>query len=147
MPELIFLIGISGSGKSTFASQMRHIQIVSSDSIREELFGYESIQANPGKVFDIAHKRVRHFLESGMDVIFDATNVSAFARNSLLSFIRDVPCKKTCVFFSTTPEVALERQKMRSRQVPEEAIRRQYDTLLNEANDIPLLFDKLVISA
>jgi predicted kinase len=145
MPELIMLIGISGCGKTTFSSTIEAL-LVSSDSIREELYGDEAIQNDPSKVFQIAHERVINALKENKNVVFDATNVTTFARKSLLDLLTEVPCKKTGVLFLTTPEVAIQRQKMRTRQVPENVIYRQYATLMREINDIPSQFDDIVIA-
>ncbi|RMG08866.1 MAG: hypothetical protein D6728_13705 [Cyanobacteria bacterium J055] len=45
-----FLIGLPGSGKSTFAAQLDSLNdesiIISPDRIRAELYGNESIQGN-----------------------------------------------------------------------------------------------------
>lgn len=52
-PRLFFLVGLSGSGKSTFSKSIielvKPIEVFSSDKIREELYGDESIQGKPQK--------------------------------------------------------------------------------------------------
>lgn len=73
------MVGLSGSGKSTFskgiAEQIAPSEVFSSDKIREELYGDESIQGKPQKIFDILHKRVFSALKDGKNCIYDATNL------------------------------------------------------------------------
>ena len=142
-PNLIMLIGISGCGKSTYANHLK-ADVVSSDEIRRELFGDEDVQSDPSKVFSVAHKRVADKLSEGKDVIFDATNVTSFARNSILNFCKGIDCCKIAVLFMTEPKKAIEQQKNRSRQVPEEVIYRQYKSLLKDIDDLPSEFDQIV---
>ena len=95
-PKLFMLIGLPGSGKSTFARNRvkfygdcnkTRLEIVSSDDIREELYGTRSCQEDPARVFEIAHERIINSLEQGWDVIFDATNITRKNRASLLKKI------------------------------------------------------------
>ena len=95
-PKLFMLIGLPGSGKSTFVRNRvkfyddcnkTRLEIVSSDDIREELYGTRSCQKDPARVFEIAHERIINSLEQGWDVIFDATNITRKNRASLLKKI------------------------------------------------------------
>ena len=92
----IMLCGLPGSGKSTFAKQIikmaesqdKEAYVVSSDAIREELWGDERIQREPEKVFDLAHKRIMHALRADYDyVVFDATNIKRKNRLFLMKKI------------------------------------------------------------
>lgn len=142
MPKLYVMIGISGCGKSTYSEKL-NVPVVSSDAIRKELFGDEDIQESPEKVFALAHKRVREYLESGSDVVFDATNVSAFARETLLDAVKGVPCERIGVVFTITPEEALRRQEHRDRKVPVDVINRQHRTLQRDMDTLQSQFDRL----
>ena len=95
-PKLFMLIGLPGSGKSTFARNKvkfyddcnkTRLEIVSSDDIREELYGTRSCQKDPAIIFEIAHERIINSLKQGWDVIFDATNITRKNRASLLKKI------------------------------------------------------------
>lgn len=79
------LVGISGSGKSTFAKEIKYwgelegenVEIFSSDEIRKELYGDASIQKDHEKVFRILHSRVKEALSQGKTAVYDACNLSA----------------------------------------------------------------------
>lgn len=89
-PKFIILVGISGSGKSTFIKSLdlSNTVIVSPDAIRKEITGNVSDQTKNGEVFALANKRAADALNGGKDVIFDATNISSTNRQSLLKYLR-----------------------------------------------------------
>ena len=78
MTTLYCLVGIPASGKSTFANE--HINEntiwISSDNIRKEIYGAETHQDNNIEVFEMMYKRTKEALNSGVNVIYDATNIS-----------------------------------------------------------------------
>lgn len=128
MAELIMMVGVAGSGKSTVAMRYaltRSAIIYSSDVIRGEIYGDENCQKNPGRVFDILHQRVTKTLSEGFDVVYDATNLSCKRRMNFLKTIAHIDCKKTCVAVVTTPEDIEERMKSRERKVPMEVVHKQ----------------------
>ena len=125
MAELIMMVGVAGSGKSTVAMRYaltRSAIIYSSDAIRGEIYGDENCQKNPGRVFDILHQRITKALS---DVVYDATNLSCKRRMNFLKTIAHIDCKKTCVVVVTTPEDIEERMKLRERKVPMEVVHKQ----------------------
>lgn len=69
-PRLILLCGIPGSGKTTYAktNAFEDDVILSSDSIRKEFYGDESIQKNPVEVFTTMQKRAVEALNDGRTV-------------------------------------------------------------------------------
>ena len=72
------LIGVPGSGKSTFAQQWIEADssyaIVSTDSIREQLFGDESIQGDWKAVEARVFEEICTHIANGTSIIYDATN-------------------------------------------------------------------------
>ena len=129
-PIFIMLIGIAGSGKSTWAKQYGYKSAIhSSDSIREELFGdegHECTSAENEKVFNLLHSRVKEDLLNGKDVIYDATNLNKKRRIHFLKELKDIPCLKQCILFATDFDRCLEQNKKRERQVPEEVLWKMY---------------------
>lgn len=74
--SLVLMIGPSGSGKSTLAAQkFLASEIVSSDALREELFGNFRYQGKSDVLWGEMHRRVRLKLELGQRVVVDATNL------------------------------------------------------------------------
>lgn len=115
------LIGYPACGKSTYAQRMatEGYAVLSSDAIREEIFGNAEEQRNCDLVFQVLYERMGRLLENNVDVIFDATNIKRRDRKFALDFIRqyNVPVE-ACVF--TTPiDVCKERNSKRDRKVPE----------------------------
>ena len=83
MSKLILPIGISGSGKSyIYNKDYKDCVQVSPDLIREELTGDISNQTKNKEVFKLAFKRVDEYLNKGMDVFFDATNINKSQRKN-----------------------------------------------------------------
>lgn len=125
-PIFIMMIGIAGSGKSTIANQVG-FDVVSTDSIRKELFGSENDQQNPSKVFEIALNRVRNFIKNGKSVVFDATNLSSKRRKNFLKCLPE--CKKVAYLVATDYDVIIKQNESRERVVPRDVIDRMYVNL------------------
>ena len=124
------MVGISGSGKTTYAHYMKNlfmepVEIVSSDSIREELYGDESIQGDANKVFRIMLARTKQYLGEGKSVIYDATNLSDRRRMNLLKELKKYDCAKLCHVLIVDPRECSINQRLRSRMVSDEVIYRQ----------------------
>ena len=121
-------VGCPASGKSTWAEQYRDgFIIVSSDAIRADLYGDESIQGNPVEVFELAKKNIVDALKQGKDVIFDATNMKYKNRMNIMHEVNKFSSEyliKVCEIFVEPIEVLLERNANRERHVPEHVIRR-----------------------
>ncbi len=128
---LILMIGISGSGKSTYVQSVLRqsypdAAVVSSDRIRGEFFGSEADQRSGEKVFQEVRRRIRRELKAGRDVILDTTALSRKARRSILCDVRSFPdLHRECHVILAPPQDALENQSRRERQVPMEVIYRQ----------------------
>lgn len=129
MATLYVMTGPSGSGKSTWAEEYisNHPEtcIVSTDKIREELYGDANIQDYPQLVFGVAYKKANAFLRHGYDVIFDATSLTKKDRARIKSKI--FAEKYVCVAMDSCYAKCVSNQEKRARKVPEKVIRRQFD--------------------
>lgn len=127
-PHLILLVGIPGSGKSTYAKNYipdypKQAIHLSSDSIRAELYGDESIQGNPADVFSLMQKRAVEALNNGNDVIYDATNITRKDRAGIIGICPKF-VKIECHIIWAPIEVCIERDSKRERTVGKEVIDR-----------------------
>ena len=129
MAKFIMLIGLPGSGKSTYAARYKsrypNTAVVSSDEIREELFGDVNDQTHNGEVFTTMLNRTREFLKADIDVIYDATNIN---RKRRISFLNLLPTNtiKIGVMFAVPFDLCKEQNEMRERVVPFEVMNRMY---------------------
>jgi len=150
MTELYFLVGLPASGKSTWADkscETLDAVVVSSDSIREEIYGSESILGDPNEVFRIVHERILHFLEEGVNVILDSTGLSYKHRIPLLEKVSKIgDVEKIAVVFATDFGICSSRNVNRERRVPHHAMRNMYKSFTmpqyNEGwDDIRIVWD------
>lgn len=128
MAKLIFLVGLPGCGKTSYCESYKvfnpDVVIVSSDAIREEVFGDVNDQSHNQEVFQIVEKRCREALKSGVDCVLDATNLN---RKRRINFIKIMPkCETEAVVFAIPFEVCCERNNARERTVPKSVMERMY---------------------
>ena len=124
-PKLILLVGIPGSGKTTYAKnyieQNANTIHLSSDTIRKELYGDENIQGNPADVFSIMQKRAVEVLNNGYNVLYDATNMTRKDRAGIIGVCPKF-AKIECHIIWAPIEVCIERDSKRERTVGKEVI-------------------------
>jgi predicted kinase len=138
MAQLILLIGLPGSGKTTLARQLvesGHL-LISTDAIRAQLFGDEAIQGSWLKVWLEVQRQFQQAIAritqgEGRSAVFDATNaVRRHRRQVILSAQAIGFTRITGLWLDTDLEVCLERNRNRSRQVPEDVILRMHRCLM-----------------
>ena len=128
MAKFVMLIGLPGAGKSQCAERLKgdlrlsSPLVIASDAIRKEIFGDETIQDNPERVFELMQQRTIAAITSGNDVIYDATNISRKKRRHLLTQLPS--CEKIACVVWARYETCIERDAARSRTVGEDVIRR-----------------------
>ena len=153
-PSLILLVGIPGSGKTTYAKNYieRNANTIhlSSDAIRNELYGDENIQGNPGDVFSLMQKRAIEALNNGCDVLYDATNVTRKDRASIIGICPKFAKIEYHIIWASIEE-CIKRDANRERTVGKEVIDRMlkrfqavyYDEGIDEIQIIkPCNFDE-----
>ncbi|HNV41694.1 MAG TPA: ATP-binding protein, partial [Ornithinibacter sp.] len=86
---LVVLVGVSGSGKSSFAREhFRPTEIVSSDACRAMVSDDENDQNATPDAFELLNHIVGTRLRRGLLTVVDATNVQSKARAELVSLAR-----------------------------------------------------------
>lgn len=130
MINFIMLIGLPGSGKSTYAKKLEEegYQIHSSDAIRKELTGDINSQVENKKVFDLLKKRVREDLRTGKSCVYDATNLVSKKRRNFLNSLKKINCKKECILFLTTIAECKKRIQNREQVVYEGSVEKMLKT-------------------
>jgi protein phosphatase len=87
--SLVALVGMSGSGKSSFAA--RHFagsEVLSSDFCRGLVSDDENDQSATEAAFEVLHFIAGKRLENGRLVVVDATNVQPEARRALIALAK-----------------------------------------------------------
>lgn len=130
-PCVVVLVGAAGAGKSTFAA--RHFaatEILSSDAFRAMVSGRESDQRATRTAFSILNRQLGKRLLAGRTSVIDATNVTPYARRSVVRAAVASRTPVVAIVFALDPEVVLARNAARpGRVVPEDAVRHQLEHL------------------
>ncbi len=125
MNRLKIMVGLPGSGKSTFVNFYKEDDdvVISSDALRVEMFGFED-QTHNNEVFKEMLSRTKSAGLMNKTVWYDATNLSRKRRVALYkdthNFFDEI------IVFCVTPsiEVILERNIIREeRHLPEEKLK------------------------
>lgn len=133
-PTLYMMVGLPGSGKSSFSDNNIHgitgIKF-SSDKLREELFGDAEYDRNNNTLlFSELHRRIKTQLLCGKNAIYDATNINKKKRVAFLRELKSIPCKKVCIIMATPYQECLKRNRLRLEKgeagVPGAVIKRMY---------------------
>lgn len=117
IPELalVALVGVSGSGKSTFAARaFEPFEVISSDYCRGLVSGDENNQAASGDAFDVLYYIAGKRLERGLLTVVDATNTTREARERLVALAREHDVLPVAMVLNVPAEVAIERNRQRS---------------------------------
>lgn len=119
MAKLYVMVGLPGAGKSTIAKEIPDTVHISSDEIRECLYGNEVSQGDPKRVFSFMDEATEECLKDGRDVVYDATSITEELRADIVNKFRPYADEIICVHIDTPVEECLRRNARRSRSVPE----------------------------
>lgn len=116
VPELslVALIGISGSGKSTFAKKyFKETEIISSDKCRAIVSDDENNQAASDDAFQLLHYIAAKRLKNGLLTVIDATNIQQESRASLIRLAKQYHCIPVAIVLDLPEKICEERNAIR----------------------------------
>ena len=158
-PTLHMLVGLPGSGKTTFAQQIQSATgavRLTSDDFRLLLFPRPSFsQQEHDDLYEILNHNLVHLLESGRDVIYDA-NLNRHEHRAEKYAIAAAHNAQVVLWWLTTPDTLSKERRIASQNhtlVPSgETPERMFDRVTrvfeppNEAEN-PIVFDGSTITA
>ena len=108
------LIGIQGSGKTTFAtklSQEKNCLVASTDYVRKHMKDVKE-----SEVFETVYKMVADAIKNNQDIIYDATNITPKVRKRFFDEVSkyDVTPKVIAYYFDTDVMECFKRVKIRN---------------------------------
>jgi len=116
IPELslVALVGITGSGKSTFAAQhFGRFEVISSDFCRGLVADDENDQSASADAFDVLGHIAGKRLERGRLTVVDATNVGKDARRQVVELARAHDVLPVAIVLDVPVSVAAQRNAAR----------------------------------
>jgi len=123
-PRIVVVIGLPGSGKSTYLQQ-RGLPTLSSDAIRKLLADDEADQTIHARVFSTLRNLLYQRIAIRRPVTYvDATHLTPQERRPYIQMARLFNCTVEALYFDVPLEVCKQRNRRRARVVPEEALER-----------------------
>ena len=133
--RIVVLVGLPGSGKSTYLERMG-VRGLSSDTIRGLLADDERDQSIHERVFQTMRYLLRQRLAFERPVTYiDATNLRPEERRPYLEMGQQYGCDVEAVFFDVPLTVCRERNAGRDRIVPEDALEKMAAKLVAPTED------------
>jgi protein phosphatase len=141
VPELslVVLVGITGSGKSTFArAHFRPTEVISSDFCRGLVADDENDQSVTPAAFELLEHIVSLRLTAGRLTVIDATNVQPDARRRLVALAREHDVLPVAIVLDLPERLCADRNARREdRDFGPHVIRRQRAQLRRNLKDLP----------
>jgi len=136
---LVMLIGLPGSGKSTWAKRFIELRpdykLIATDDVRYQLYGDEAIQGDWLQVWQailVQLKEAREAIALGTltSVIYDATNARRRHRREFIQAVERLGYSPIHALWVDPPlAVCLRRNQSRARKVPTEVIKKMHRQL------------------
>jgi predicted kinase len=125
----VLLVGLPGSGKSTWAADKAGV--LSSDALRELLADDPGNQNIHARVFRVLRDLLKHRLRLKRPVTYiDATNLTPSERRPYIKLAGLFDAEIEAVFFDVSATECIRRNRGRGRIVPDEAIHKMAEKLV-----------------
>lgn len=112
--SLVVMIGVSGSGKSSFARKhFRPTEIISSDGCRALVSDDENNLSATTDAFELLHFLASKRLKRGLLTVIDATNVQSEARKPLVQLAREHHCLPVAIVLNIQERICEKRNNER----------------------------------
>lgn len=119
--EVVLLSGLPGTGKDTWIKQnVSDLPMISLDDIRRS--NKIPPTAAQGKVANIAREQAKEYLRRHQSFIWNATNITAQMRESLISLFETYHARVRIVYLETDWQTLLERNRSREDAVSQSVI-------------------------
>ena len=127
--SLVLLIGLPGSGKTTFANQhFPQEAIVSTDALREELTNNPANQLVSEQAFSLAKDIVKSRLKNNQITVVDAMNLSEDLRTKFAQIAKEQRKEVIGILLDPPIEESLKRDQQRLKEVGEIFIKQKAQT-------------------
>ena len=114
-PCLVALVGVSGSGKSTFAAQhFGDSEVVSSDACRKLVSDDENDQSATAAAFEVLYTIARKRLERGLLTVVDATNARREDRAPIVALAKPQHLFACAIVIDVPAGICRERNRQRT---------------------------------
>ena len=141
IPELslVLLVGVTGSGKSTFArAHFKPTEVISSDFCRGLVADDQNDQSATPAAFEVLRFIVGQRLKAGRLTVVDATNVQPEARRDLVLLAREYDVLPVAIVLDLPERLCAERNAQRpDRDFGPHVIRRQRQQLRRHLRSLP----------
>lgn len=134
MNKLILMMGMAGSGKSTYAKSIlkEDEKYVSRDEIRFALVPEnEDYFSKEGMVFNLFINTISNYLRQGFTVYADAIHLNKKSRNKIIHALSIEPDEIEVIYMNTPLDLTLERNSFREgrARVPNTVIKAMYNSI------------------
>ena len=140
IPELslVVLVGVTSSGKSTFAKRLfKPTEIISSDECRAIVSDDANNQSATNDAFNLLYYIAEKRLKNGLLTVIDATNVQRESRRGLIELARKYHCIPVAIVLDLPNNICQERNKQREdRKLGKHVIRQQSQQLRSSLRNL-----------